>query len=148
MAQKEGLESALDFTKFVIAMDGALIAFVTGAAFLQDITSPLERGAALVALVALAVSIAAGILVAMETATKLSKGQYGLADKWIKIPGAVNVIAFAIGAVAVASLAAFELFLESPSPASRTQSFEGRCTDSAGTSQRSIECSGTIDSAR
>ena len=147
MARKAGLDSALDFTKFVITLDGALIAFVTGATFLQDISSGLEKAAALIALAALLVSIVAGIFVAMGVATMLSDGNYDLAAKPVSIPGIVNVIGFALGALAVAALAAFELFLEPPPAAAATkQAFEFSCRTGARAPVGPLNCVGSIKS--
>jgi Co/Zn/Cd efflux system component len=142
---KEGLESALDFTKFVITLDGALIAFVTGATFLTDITSGWEKAAALGALAALLISIAAGILVSMEIASKLSNGSYDLGDKHVKIPGMVNVISFALGAAAVSGLAAFELILESSPKPVTVQKFQLHCA--VDRLDGPLDCSGQLDRA-
>ena len=73
--KKDGIDSALEFTKFVITMDSALIAFITGATFLEKIDKPTEKWIASGILVAFAMSLAAGILVYMRVATMLGGRQ-------------------------------------------------------------------------
>lgn len=113
-AKKDGLDSAVEFTKFIITMDSGLIAFVTGTTFLSEVDPGLGRYAVLLALAALATSLVAGILVYMRSATMLSEGKYALNDRHLMIPGQVNVWGFAVGAVAVAALAVIELVLAPP----------------------------------
>lgn len=145
MPKKDGLNSALDFTKFVITLDGALIAFVTGATFLQDIQNWWEILATILALAALLTSIVAGILVSMAVATMLSDGNYDLAHKPLSIPGMFNVIGFGLGSAAIAALATFELLIESPVVSPARQTFEIGCK--VGDSMaRGLNCSGSLSS--
>ena len=110
--KKEGLDSALEFTKFVITLDSGLIAFLTGTTFLALVHEHWEIVAVLVSLAFLIASIAAGVFVYMRVATKLSDGDYDLEDPWLSIPGAVNVICFAAGTVGVAGLAVVKLIVK------------------------------------
>jgi hypothetical protein len=109
MARKAGLDLALDFTKFIIALDGALIAFLTGASFLQTLNGPGQRGVAILTLCALGLSMVAGILVYMRAATMASEGRYDLGDPHLRWPGVVNVLAFLIGSFALGSLTLFQV---------------------------------------
>lgn len=104
MARKAGLDLAVDFTKFIIGLDGALIAFLTGASFVQSQSGPLQKTAVIVALTSLALSIVAGIFVYMRAATMVSDGSYDLNDKRLQIPGILNVVLFMIGALAIGSI--------------------------------------------
>lgn len=109
MPRKAGLDLALDFTKFIIALDGALIAFLTGASFLQTLNGAGQRGVVILTLCALGISMIAGILVYMRTATMASEGKYDLGDPHLRWPGVVNVLFFLIGAFALGSLTLFQV---------------------------------------
>ncbi len=109
MARKAGLDLALDFTKFIIALDGALIAFLTGASFLQSLNGLGQRSVVILTLCALGISMIAGILVYMRVATMASEGKYDLGDPHLRWPGIVNVAAFLIGAFALGSLTLFQV---------------------------------------
>jgi vacuolar-type H+-ATPase subunit I/STV1 len=112
--QKDGLDSALEFTKFVITLDSGLIAFLTGAAFLASINEQWETVSVIVSLAFLVASVIAGVFVYMRVATMLSDAKYDLGDPWLSIPGAINVACFAFGAAGVAALAVIELVLTPP----------------------------------
>jgi hypothetical protein len=132
MSKKEGIDGALDFTKFTIALASALIAFVTGATFVQSIDNWWEKTVAICAIGSLVISVVGGIAVYMEAATMLSKGEYDLSKAWIKIPGQINVIMLAIGAAAIGLLAIFKLFYDQP-------------VDKPEKSVFAIECSKRVD---
>jgi hypothetical protein len=112
MAEKDGLQHALEFTKFVIAIDTALIAFVTGTSFLATIHSGWERCAITIVLTMLGLSLCAGLVVYMRAATMFSSANYDLADKHLRFPGIINVLCFGIGALGVGTLAIFDLILK------------------------------------
>ncbi len=114
MPDKDGLASAIDFTKFIVALDGALIAFLTGASFLKQVDTSWEAAAVIVGLVLLAISLACGVLVFMRGSSMLSSRNYNLADPHLKIPGLLNVAAFTLGAVAVSLLTIISLMFEMP----------------------------------
>lgn len=114
MSTKAGLDSAVDFTKFVITLDSALIAFLTGATFLTHISGNTERVLIILALALLALSLGAGVLTQMRAATMLSSKTYDLGDQHLKVPGAINVLAFAAGAILVGAVAAFVLVVQPP----------------------------------
>ncbi|OYW21070.1 MULTISPECIES: hypothetical protein [unclassified Sphingomonas] len=130
MAEKAGLDYATDFTKFVIALDSTLIAFVTGATFLQKIEVFWEKVLVLLIVFLLVASLTAGIFVFMRAATMISTKNYDLEDPHLKMPGAINVIAFALGAIAIGVLAAFELVLEEERRPPATQQFQLVCGQS------------------
>src|SRR5664280_2471897 len=90
--QKEGLQAAIDFTKYLITMAGGAIAFVikpdyVGSADLKSLSIGV--------LVLLSISVVTGLLVVSAGSLMLGRGHYDLEDRYIKIPGLINVIAFA-----------------------------------------------------
>ncbi|WFU61266.1 hypothetical protein [Bradyrhizobium brasilense] len=112
MSTKEGVQGAIEFTKFVIALDSGLIAFMTGATFLGKLHSTIEIVAAIIVLALLAASLCAGVLVYMAAITMIDDADYNLASSHIRIPGQINVVCFAVGAAGVGVLAVLELFLK------------------------------------
>lgn len=128
MSRKAGLDGALEFTKFVITLDSALIAFLTGATFLQNIANYWERALVILILAMLALSLGAGIFVYMRAATMLGDGRYELGDPHLRIPGAINVIFFALGAIGLSGLAAFELVLSAPPSVLLVKQFNIQCS--------------------
>jgi hypothetical protein len=112
MSTKEGVQGSIEFTKFVIALDSGLIAFLTGATFLGKLHSPVEIVAAIIVLALLAASLCAGVLIYMAAITMIDDAKYDLAAPHIKMPGQINVICFAAGAAGVGILAVIELFLK------------------------------------
>jgi hypothetical protein len=125
--QKEGLESALEFTRFVITVDTALIAFLTGATFLQRIDGLAEKIAVGMVLALLAASIGAGIFVYMRASTMLGQGNYDILDRHLSLPGRWNVLLFAAGAIGVAVLAVVQLLVEPPPAKPAARQIELRC---------------------
>jgi len=113
-SHKDGLDSALEFTKFVITLDSGLIAFLTGATFLASLGGRWEIISTLVSLTFLVASIVAGLFVYMRVATKLGAAEYDLSDPSLAVPGMINVMCFAFGAVGVAALAVISLVLSNP----------------------------------
>lgn len=125
--KKEGLTTALEFTKFVITLDTALIAFVTGATFLEHIGTLPAKIAVIIILLVLAISIVAGILVYMRISTMLSEGKYDLGDSHLRTPGAWNVLCFGAGSGGVAILAVLQIVLVRPEPQASQQLVTVRC---------------------
>lgn len=120
MTDKAGLESALEFTKFVITLDSGLMAFVTGTSFLADVNAVSEKVAVVIILLLLATSLVAGIFVYMRAATMFGETNYDLGDRHLSIPGKVNVAAFAVGAIGIGMLAIINIATsESPSTADK-----------------------------
>lgn len=146
-AAKAGLESALDFTKFVIALDGALIAFITGATFLEKVDSGWQKIGVIIVLLILTTSLIGGIFVHMRTATMLGSGNYDLNDRHLAIPGMINVVGFALGAAGIGLLAILVLVLAEPESGTDRKDFGFTCTLEDGKVPR-LECKGALPSGR
>lgn len=109
---KDGLVNALDFTKYIVTFDTGLIAFLTGTAFLQKVTGRIEKTAVVVTIFFLAVSLIAGIIVYMRAAIQFSNNDYDLENRYLRVPGLINVVCFSLGALGVGILAVIELILK------------------------------------
>lgn len=102
--EKEGLQAAIDFTKYLLTLAGGAIAFVIQPTFFAgDRTMKIL---AIIALILLTVCVGSGLFVYSRGCVMLSNKNYDLEDKHIKWPGLANVIsfggAFLILAIAVA----------------------------------------------
>ena len=89
--RKEGLQAALDFTKYTLAVAGAAILYLLN----SDATKSLTGWTAWVlvgSLVCFAASAIAGILVLMQGASNVSNANYDLSDGWLRGPGIVNFL--------------------------------------------------------
>lgn len=127
---KEGLEKALEFTKFLIGLSGAFIAFLTGTTFLGSINSTVDRLTVTATIILFAVSSASGLMVWARGCTMMSQKAYDLMDRHIAIPGIVNVVAFGVAAVMLGILAGYKLVWEpggEESTAATTCSFAVFC---------------------
>ena len=98
-APKEGLQSALDFTKYALAIAGAAIAFLLSADTLKSVTSDASKWLVTGALVSFGVSAIGGILVLMQGASSLANAEYDLGHKYLRLPGLVNVFGLIFGFV-------------------------------------------------
>ncbi|MBB3303297.1 hypothetical protein FHT72_006979 [Rhizobium sp. BK077] len=127
MPNKDGLDSAIEFTKLLISLDSALIAFASGTSFLATLPEPWQRISLVGALFFLLVSLTAGALVLMRAATMLSHQNYNLSDPHLKVPGVLNVLCFACGAAAISLLAVFVIFQSAPDPAAKPPIFCFMC---------------------
>src|SRR5258705_13880130 len=104
MSEKEGLQTAIDFTKYLLTLAGGAIAFGIQPSFFAG--SYWLKGISILALVTLMASIAAGLMVFSRGCVMLSEGKYKLEDSRIRVWGLVNlgtfVFSFFLLAVAVA----------------------------------------------
>jgi hypothetical protein len=141
MSLKAGLDSAVDTTKLVVTLDGALIAFVTGTAFLGNITTGWEKWSVFASLVFLSISLVGGLMVLLEAGTMYSSKNYGLGSKLIKFPGIANLIGFALGATAVGAMAAFTLIFRAPAATPPPSRWQMHCA--AAPKGNGFDCSGT-----
>src|SRR5262249_32576695 len=102
--EKEGLQTAIDFTKFLLALAGGAIAFVIQPSFFAG--SGLLKVLCMGALVFLSICVISGLAVFSGGCVMLAQKNYNLEDAHVKIPGLLNVFSFGIGflflAVAVA----------------------------------------------
>src|SRR5262249_51227814 len=108
MPVQKGVESAIEFTKHVMTLSGAGIAFVA-TIDVRPIGSA-QRIALFAAMVLLALSLAAGLLVWSRAAVMISNQQYSLEDAFLKWPGLVNLFAFGFGVVALGVFIAIKIF--------------------------------------
>lgn len=97
---KDGLDAARDFTKLIITLSGAGIAFIVGRA--SSSPRKLEVLFGIVSASLFVCAIGAGLLVLMQAATQLAKRDYRLTSKPLAVPGIVNVLAFALAAAFLA----------------------------------------------
>jgi hypothetical protein len=104
MATEKGISNAIEFTKHVMTLSGAGIAFIATIDN-KDICG-WRRAFLAAALISLAVSLGAGLVVWSRAAVMISGRQYSLNDKRLKVFGLINLIAFFIG---VLSLGAYVL---------------------------------------
>jgi hypothetical protein len=137
MSEKDGLDSAVDTTKLVVTLDGAMIAFITGASFLEYVVTTAERYVILIAIVLLGFSLIGGMLVLFESGTMYSAKSYDLSSKWIKYPGIVNLFGFALGSLCVGALATGTLIFGDVPTEPAQQSWKLKCQVSK---SEALEC--------
>ena len=107
MAEKEGLQAAIDFTKYLLTLAGGAIAFVIQPTFFSG--SLLLKGLSIAALILLTVSVIAGLFVFSRGCVMLAEKDYSLEDKRIKILGMANVISFGVSFVLLAVAVALKV---------------------------------------
>jgi hypothetical protein len=97
---KEGLQSAIDFTKFLLTLAGGGIAFIIQPTQFEG--DGWIKAFSFAALVLLTICAVSGLFVFSGGSVNLADGKYQLEDPWIKIPGIINVVSFGFGFVALA----------------------------------------------
>ena len=104
MPEKEGLQTAIDFTKYLLTLAGGAIAFGIQPTFFAG--SHWLKGISIAALVVLMVSIVSGLMVFSRGCVMLSERRYKLDDPRIRKWGLINlgtfVLSFLLLAIAVA----------------------------------------------
>jgi uncharacterized protein YacL len=100
---KDGLDAALDFTKYALAIAGAAIGFLLGSDILKDIGDNQQRWILTASLICFGSSAVGAILVLMQGASNLANSTYSLKDNAIRIPGLVNIFGL-VGGFVFASL--------------------------------------------
>ena|SRR2546423_596336 len=102
--EKEGLQTAIDFTKYLLTLAGGAIAFGIQPAYF--VGNYWLKVLSITALVSLMVSIVSGLMVFSRGCVMLSEGTYRLRDSRIRAWGLVNlgtfVLSFLLLAIAVA----------------------------------------------
>lgn len=102
--EKDGIQTAIDFTKLLVALAGGGIALVIQPNFFT--ADALLKVLSIGALLFLSICVLSGLFVFSGGSVMLANKNYNLEDKHIKIPGLVNVFSFGLGflflAVAVA----------------------------------------------
>jgi hypothetical protein len=107
---KEGLKGAIEFTKILLALSGGAIAFIlqpTGGGLAGG---TLTGGLALLSLLALSICVISGLFVISGTCVLLAHREYDLENKYVKIPGLINVFSFAGGFLLLAIYIAAKIF--------------------------------------
>ena len=87
--RKEGLQSALDVTKFNVAIAGGAIAFLLDTDSIKYAVTSLQRTLLTLALIGFGVSAICGILVLLEGASMIAGRGFNL-DNYIVVPGVLN----------------------------------------------------------
>jgi hypothetical protein len=99
LMEKEGIQAAIDFIKYILALSGGAIAFVVQPSFYQ--TSQTIKVWSSLGVVLLTASIIAGITAHSAGAVMLSKKNYDTNFGWFKIPGRTMMGTFIFGFVCV-----------------------------------------------
>jgi|SRR5271163_1872934 hypothetical protein len=105
--QKEGLQAAIDFTKFLLTLSGGAIAFVIQPTFFAG--ECFLKGLAIVSLVCLGTCVISGLLVFSAGSVMLARKNYDLEFRHVKYAGMVNIISFALGFIFVAIAVAIKV---------------------------------------
>jgi hypothetical protein len=106
--EKEGLQSAIDFTKLLMALAGGGIALIIQPTFFAG--SCWFKVLAVGALLFLAICVVSGLFVASAGAVMLANKNYNLEYRFLKLPGLTNVFTFGIGFLFLAVAVAIRLF--------------------------------------
>lgn len=105
--QKEGIQAAIDFTKYIITMAAGAVAFVIKPEY---VGSGCLKYLSILILVLLSASVIAGLFVFSAGCLMLARGNYDLEDNYIKIPGQINVITFAVSFLLLAFEVGVKIF--------------------------------------
>jgi hypothetical protein len=107
MPQKEGLQTAIDFTKYLLTLAGGAIAFGIQPNFFGS--NSWLKAMALVSLVSLVISIFAGLMVYSRGCILLSEGKYKLEDDRLRFWGLLNMSTFGFSFFLLASSIAVKI---------------------------------------
>jgi hypothetical protein len=105
--EKEGLQAAIDFTKYLLALAGGAIAFIIQPTFFAN--NPLLKTLGLLALVAFTICAISGLFLFSRGCVMLAGKNYDLNDTRIKCLGQTNVISFGVGFLLLALAEAIKL---------------------------------------
>lgn len=94
---KDGLQSALEFTRYLTAISAGGVAFLLEKGALEGHLANWQRYAVTIIVISLAVSVISGLTVLSRGAVMLAHGEHSLDDKLIRIPGIANLAGFAFG---------------------------------------------------
>jgi hypothetical protein len=112
MATLKALENSVEFTKHVMTLSGAGMAFVI-TLDLQKLAN-IQRISIAISIIFLAVALAAGLLVWSRATVMMAKSSYNLDDRYLKIPGLINLFSFAFGVVSLGAYVIIRLFDANP----------------------------------
>ena len=108
MATQKGLETAIEFTKHVMTLSGAGIAFI--ATLEPGGLTCLQRGSLAASILMLGLSLGAGLFVWSRATVMLGKKQFDLDDRYLRIPGLINLISFGLGVLALGVMIVIKIF--------------------------------------
>jgi hypothetical protein len=94
---KDGLQSAVEVTKYALALAGGAIAYLLGADTLTNASGVLAKLVISASLLGFFLSAIGGLGVLMRAATQLSEEDYDIANRWISWPGLFNIFGLAFG---------------------------------------------------
>lgn len=100
MPEKEGLQTAIDFTKYLLTLAGGAIAFAIQPTFFAG--HFWLKVLSIAALVLLTWSVIAGLMVFSRGCVMLAEKNYQLSDKRIRLFGMMNVLSFGASLVLLA----------------------------------------------
>jgi hypothetical protein len=107
MVGKEGLQTAIDFTKYLLTLAGGAIAFVIQPTFFAG--SDFLKLLSIASIVLLTICVITGLLVFSRGCVMLAEKDYNLEDKRIKYLGMTNVISFGMSFVLLALAVAIKV---------------------------------------
>jgi hypothetical protein len=105
--EKEGLQTAIDFTKLLMALAGGGIALVVQPSFFAG--SCRIKILSFGALIFLSICVITGLVMFSGGAVMLGHADYNLERRYIKIPGLLNVFSFGFGFLFLAAAIAIKL---------------------------------------
>ncbi len=108
--EKEGLQTAIDFTKLLMGLAGGGIALVIQPTFYgnDNFLKILSLGA----LLFLSISVISGLVVVSAAAPMLAKKDYNLERRYILRPGLCNVFSFAFGFLFLAAVVVIKVLTD------------------------------------
>jgi hypothetical protein len=105
--EKEGLQSAVDFTKLLMALAGGGIALVIQPTFYGD--NQFLQILSLGALLFQSICVGSGLIVVSGATIMLAKKDYNLERRWILKPGLCNLFSFVLGFVLLAAIVTIKM---------------------------------------
>jgi hypothetical protein len=108
--QKEGIQSAIDFIKYILTLAGGGLAFSIQHSFYA--AGPAIRVLAAFGTVLLTISIIAGILAHSSGSVKLSRAEYDQNDPYFRVPGLIMIFSFGIGFVLIIAGVAIKIWTD------------------------------------
>jgi hypothetical protein len=114
MTEKEGLQAAIDFTKYLLTLSGGAIAFIIQPNFFSS--GEPAKLLSLSSLAALVLCVLSGLVVFSAGAVMLARKNYDLEFRHIRWAGLINVFSFALGFVLLAIVVGMRLTAAPPPP--------------------------------
>jgi len=100
MAEKEGLLSAIDFTKYLLTLAGGAIAFVIQPTFYSN--NGFIKVLSVAALILLTICVISGLAIFSRGSVMLSEKTYSLSDPRIRGWGIINIVSFGLAFIILA----------------------------------------------